>query len=271
MGSTCIRPPRLGRTRLAASLSCATRGNRARTSGSRHHRRPKEIVRITITAAEAEAPTLLAIRAADVLRASLRDFRGLVLPLSPAAAAEVSAQPPTAAVGNRAWPWSMTASATSLFDPATLGFGLAPSVEVSRRFRERLFVVLDVTGPVVGHTVISNVASARVREVMATAALAVRVGEGPRAGLDLFVALGPAYVAVHGDAMTPWAAEDSSAWVAATAVGARLAVHLTRRWSLIGSSAALVLVPRPVIDLGPGSYALGQILLLSSLGLDLAL
>ena len=130
-------------------------------------------MRITITAAEAEAPTLLAIRAADVLRASLRDFRGLVLPLSPPAAAAVSAQRPAAAVGNRAWPWSFTASATSLFDPATLGLGLAPSVEVSRRFGERLFVVLDLTGPAVGHTVISNVASARVREAIATAALAV--------------------------------------------------------------------------------------------------
>ena len=184
MGSTCIRPPRPGRTRLAASLSCATRANRARTSGSRDHRRPTNICanhhhRRRCGGADAARHSSGGRAARQPAR-----FWGPVLPLSPPAAAELSAPRPTAAVGGRAWPWSLTASATSLFDPATLGFGLAPSVEVSRRVRERVFVVLDVTGPAVGHTVVSNVASARVREAIATVALAVRVAEGRRAGLD---------------------------------------------------------------------------------------
>ena len=48
-----------------------------------------KIVRITITVPDADAPSLLAIRAADLFRASLRDYRGLVLPAASAAAVAV--------------------------------------------------------------------------------------------------------------------------------------------------------------------------------------
>lgn len=232
---------------------------------------PDRLMRITITVADADAPSLLAIRAADVLRASLRDFRGLVLPAPPPAAATAKAAPPaTPTVGRPTWPWTATASATSLFDPAQLGLGLAPSVEMRRRLGDRLFVMVDVTGPVVGHMVTTNVASARVREVLATAGLAARLAEGPRAALDVFMAVGPAYLSVHGEALPPWTAADSSTWAAISAAGVRVALRLTSRLAVSASSAAVLILPRPVLDVGPDSYAVGQPLILSNLGLDVA-
>ncbi|HSS40644.1 MAG TPA: hypothetical protein VLT58_17895 [Polyangia bacterium] len=230
-----------------------------------------KVVQITITVADANAPALLAIRAADVLRASLRDFRGLVLPGAPPAEAVATAVSSVAGAAAPVRSWTATAAAAALYDPATVGLGLAPSVEVRRRLRGRWSVMLNLTGPVVGHTLVSSAASAHVREALLTGVLALRVAERARASLDAFLALGPAYVAVRGDAQPPWMPDDSSAWAAASAVGARFAFRLTGRLALSASAAALVIVPRPVLDVGPASYAVGQPLLLSSLGVDLAL
>jgi len=241
-----------------------------------------KIVRITITVADADAPTLLAIRAADVLRASLRDYRGLVLPapanavseapaLPAAVAVEAPAAPPASAARGGASPWTVTASASMLLDPGRLGMGLAPSLEVRRRLAERLFVMVEAIGPVMGHGVASSAGSAQVREALVTAALAVRLAERPRVALDLFTAAGPAYLAVHGDALPPWTAQSSSAWAGVFGAGARFTFRLTSRLALRASSAAMFILPRPVVDLGADSYAMGQPLVLSSLGLDLAL
>jgi hypothetical protein len=230
-----------------------------------------KVVQITITVADANAPTLLAIRATDVLRASLRDFRGLVLPGAPPAAAVSTAVSPAAHADAPVRSWTATAAAAALYDPATVGLGLAPSIEVRRRLRGRWSVMLNLTGPVVGHSVASSVASAQVREALVTGVLALRIAERARATVDVFLALGAAYVAVRGDAQPPWMPEDSSAWAAASAVGARFAFRLTGRLAVSASAAALVIVPRPVLDVGPGSYAVGQPLILSSLGVDLAL
>jgi hypothetical protein len=156
-----------------------------------------------------------------------------------------------------------------LFDPAKLGMGLAPSVEIRRRLGERLFVLVDVIGPVMGHGLASSAGTAHVREALATVALAARLAEGARAALDLSVAVGPAYFAVHGDALPPWTAESSSAWAAVFGAGVRLTFRLTSRLALSAATAAMFIVPGPVVDLGPDSYAVGQPLILSSLGLDL--
>jgi hypothetical protein len=230
-----------------------------------------KVVRITITVADADAPTLLAIRAADVLRASLRDYRGLVLPPPAAAAAAAPAAPPAPVIAGQISPWTASASASMLLDPGKLGLGLAPSLELRRRLGARLFVMIDATGPVVGHGLVSSAGSAHIREALATVALAVRVADRRHAAFDLSCALGTMYFAVHGDAPPGWTAEDSSTWAGVAAAGVRLTVRLTSRLALSASSAALFILPRPVVDLGSESHAVGQPLLLSRLGLDLVL
>ncbi len=223
----------------------------------------RETVSITISG-DANAPTLLAIRAADLLRTNLRDIDR---PIAAVAAAPKDAPPPASTRVRR---WSLLAGGSALYEDE-LGFGLAPTVQIGRRLTDRLALTLDLVGPVGGQSYRLADATARVGAAMASVAVAFRAFERSAVAVEFFQGLGAARLTVHGEAQAPWSAQDASAWVSAASSGARLVVRVAAPIHVSVSLAAVFFLPRPVIDLGNAGHAVGAPVLLSSAGLGLDL
>lgn len=249
----------------------------------------KESVRITVSVAYADAPSLLAIRAADLLRASLRDLRSVDLappepkgkpdasPKSPATKAETkaetegtvtfSAQSPPAQHLHR---WSVHAGPAALLELGKLGAGWGATVQAKARVAHRLALAIDLTAPVRGQTYDAGSATAHVRQELATLAIALQLLATHPFNLDVFQGLGVMHLSVHGEAQSLWVPQDSSAWAAASSTGTTVGVALSEHFYLQASAAALFLLPRPIVDVADVSYMAHQPLLLVDVGLSFA-
>ncbi len=245
----------------------------------------KKSVRITVSVADADAPSLLAIRAADLLRASLRDLRGTdlgereaeskteaaakpaekeVAEAAPAAEAE-QPQPP-----RRFRRWSVFAGPAALVELGGLGTGWGATVQARARMGHRLGLMLAFTAPVRGQTYEAGPATAHVRQELATLALAVRLVASNALDLEVFQGLGAMHLSVHGEAQAPWLARDASTWAATSATGTAARLALTEHVSLQVSAALLFLVPRPIVDVAEVSYMAHQPFVLFDAGIAIA-
>lgn len=245
----------------------------------------KESVRITVSVADADAPSLLAIRTADVLRASLRNLRGA----EPATAQperkpdarparesdakpqeEVTASPAGPAPAGEAHDdrWSVEAGPSTLFEVGKMGLGWGAHVQARGRISERIRLALAFTGPVMGQAYDAAGATAHLRQELATLGLALRLLRARSLDIDVFQGVGVMHLSLHGEARSPWVAQDASAWAAASATGLAARVALSEHWGLEASAAALFLIPRPVVDVADVSYVTHQPFLQASTGLS---
>jgi hypothetical protein len=253
----------------------------------------KESVRITVSVADADAPSLLAIRAADLLRASLRDLRGTELASPQGAtkpddvAREAAAKREQAAAKREAdatadataqtppmphhlHRWSVFAAPTALFEIGKLGTGWGATVQARAQVGRRLALALALTAPVRGQTYEAVGATANVRQELATFAISVRLFTAQALGLDVYQGVGVMHLSVHGEAQGPWIAQDSSAWAAASSTGTTAHLALTEHWALQASGAVIFLLPRPIVDVADVSYIAHQPFVLLDVGLSFA-
>jgi hypothetical protein len=237
----------------------------------------KEIVWITIDVSDEDAPSLLAIRAADLLHLGLRDeSRASAGPVSAGtgrAVAALRSEPSTPARPSDPGifgPWRLAMGAVGLWDATRLGLGWAPFIQGGARLTSRISLEGAWIGPVVGHSVSSGGATARVREEMINVAVALTLGTMGRMQVEVFEGVGAMHLTVHGEtqALTPWSPQDSSALAAVSTTGARVAARLSTHLRLTLVLAVLFTLPRPVVDVAGASSASSEPLLLSSGGLE---
>lgn len=237
----------------------------------------KEIVRITIDVSDEDAPSLLAIRAADLLHLGLRDEdRSPAGPL-PAAKGTVAATlasgsstPAPAGAPGTFDPWRLAVGAVGVWDATRLGLGWAPFIQGGARLTRRISLEGGWIGPVVGHSLSSGGATAQLREEMLTVAVALTLGTMGRVQIDVFEGIGAMHLSVHGEtqAQTPWSAQDSSALAAVATTGARVGARLSAHLRVTLMLAVLFTMPRPVVDVAGASSAFSEPLLLSSAGFE---
>jgi hypothetical protein len=234
---------------------------------------PQESSEITVSIDDADAANLLAIRAADVLRATLRRESAGAEPIPGGrTAAAVGADFGLADLPwDAADPWDLRIGATTLWEVGTLGPGFAPSIEGERRIARRLGVAVMLAAPMAGQSYQSVAASATLRQELATLALSLRVVCGRRINLDVLPSVGAVHLAVRGEASYPWIAQSSSAWAAALSAGSRVELRLTRHLGLDLGLAALWLLPSPVLEVAGASYRMRepQLLATGSIGYGL--
>ena len=228
----------------------------------------KPSVRITVSIDDADAPSLLAIRAADLLRASLHDFEGMkVARPEPQPGADTvvasSENVPSFAALDR---WSIRGGASMLWETGELGAGFAPSIGLGRRISSRLALALAIEAPVVGQTYAAAAAKAQMRQELATLAIAWRVLARRPFTLDLAQGVGVMHLSVRGEAQAPWVAQTASAWAAASSTGGSLGLRLSAHVGLTVSLAAVFILPRPVLEVADVSYVAHQPLLLATGG-----
>jgi hypothetical protein len=229
----------------------------------------KESVRITVSIDDADAPSLLAIRAVDVLRASLRDFHypeHAQLETQPGAAPEVSKsmQAPAAATLQGFDRWAIRVGASTLWETGDLGVGFAANLGLARRLSSRLALELAVVAPVFGQGYAGAVATARLREELGILAVAWRLVGRQRLTLDIVQGFGAMHLSVRGETQPPWLGQSSSAWAAASSTGGCIGLRLSEHVGLGVSLAAVFLLPRPVLEVGDVSYVAHQPLILAT-------
>ncbi len=227
-------------------------------------------VRITVSIDDVDAPSLLAIRAADLLRASLRDFAGTeAVHAEPPRAAETavagSANERSCSGFDR---WSLQAGASLLWETGKLGTGFAPSVRLGRRLTTRIALALSIEAPSMGQSYAVNGATARLRQELGVLAIAWRALGRQRLAVDLFQGLGVMRLSARGEAPSPWIGQSTSGWAGASATGGTFVLHLSARAGLTVALAAVFLLPRPVLEVADASYVAHQPLLLTSVGLQ---
>lgn len=235
----------------------------------------KEGVRITVSIDDGDAPSMVAIRAADLLRAGLRDFdrpeHARLEPRSPAASGVSRAMPATGSMTPDGFErWAIRGGVGTLWEPGDMGVGVAAQLGLARRVSSRLALELAIVMPVTGQAYGTRFATARLRQGQGMLAITWRLVGRQRLALDLFQALGAAFLSVRGEAQSPWLAQSASAWAAASSTGACIGLRLSGHLDFSISLAAVFLLPRPVLEVAEVSYTAHQPLVLATGGLRYA-
>jgi hypothetical protein len=262
------RPSDIGRsTDVVGSVALLrSAGQASATIGITEATTGKESMRITVSIDDADAPSLLAMRAVDLLRASLRDVAPK-LEARRRAASELPNDEPTPSAEQPPVRWTVRAGASSLWETGELGAGYAVNVALARRLSSRLALELSLMGPVIGHAYDGAAATANLREEIGTLSLARRLVEG-RLALDIVQGFGGAHLDARGEASSPWLDQSSSAWAAVSTTGGHVGLGLSPHLAIGVSVAAVFLLPRPVLEVGNTSYVVHQPMLLVSGGLE---
>lgn len=197
-----------------------------------------------------DGPTLLAVRAVDLLRASLAEFGPGERP--PKDVLAVAPAPPPAAVTRFTRPvppWEVSTGAAVVLTPE-LGAGVGVRLGVERRFGERLRVGLDFLGPSFGGTFEGEGGVAVVRQTFGWARLDWSVN-GFEAGAPFewgpSLGVGVHHLEATGSVEFPLVARTASRFGALATLGLDGRYRFGSIVSLGGEVGAFGALPRPVV------------------------
>ena len=238
-----------------------------------------------------DAPAIVAIRAAEILRASAIDLRS---PTSPAPAASADPTPPSAApVAVRAAPpsppqrssapvdrgptpvparprlLSITAALSAVGGPGGVPGGFGPTLGLSSWFADAWAAEVRATGPVASSVAFDQGSADVDREIVVAD---VRLDIDAAEQLTPFVLIGGGVLrtGVQGKVTTPALAERDSAWTAVALVETGLRVQASRAWAVRSELGAFCTASRHVVAVDDRIVAShGRPGFLGSLGLEL--
>jgi hypothetical protein len=213
-----------------------------------------------------DAARLLAIRTVDLLRASLSELNQMPEPTPEIVGRSPTPPPPAAA----RWVEPVRRAELRLEALALLPTGEpTPSfgglLGVGYHARE-LDVRLSLGTVLLPARIENREVRARLRQDWLLAEALRRLLAGRRGYVALGVAGGAQRLQVEGSAELPWLGKSSSAWSAAVGPVLDTELALSPTWSLGLSARALLLLPKPVVDLGPEQRSLGSVTLGVSAG-----
>ncbi len=201
---------------------------------------------------------LLAIRAADLLRASLLELGpGQVSPEDVVGAEK--GPPPREVVrfSRELSRFQIGAGALMLFHP-DLGVSFGGSVSIHFRLHPRLMLGLNLGGPVFGGEYRVDDNSASIRQEFALFQVAFNLAQsapGPRVEAGPLLELGAMHVSARGDVAPPLVAQTNDVWAFAVAGGAFVEVYLSETVSVGFQMEALGLMPQPVVAIADARSA----------------
>lgn len=213
-----------------------------------------------------DAARLLAIRTVDLLRASLNELNQMPEP-TPEIVGRTAAPPPPAVTR-----WVEPVKRAELRVEA---LALLPTAEPTPSFgmllgagyhAEPLDLRLALGTALLPAHIENREVRARLRQDWLLAEALRRLLAGPRGYVAAGIAAGAQRLQVEGSAELPWLGKSSSAWSAAVGPVLDTELALSRTWALGLSARALVLLPKPVVDLGAEQRSLGSVTLGASAG-----
>lgn len=223
--------------------------------------------------------SLLAIRAAELLRASL--LEATVEPKRTTAVTPPRPKPVSPALERFVGPVEVSKrrgllegphfllGVSGLFSFAGIGPSVAPTLRAGVGLVGPLSTRLSLTGPSLTPELSSVAGQAALRQELGLVELVYTFGGAEARFVPLLAAGGGVYhVAVSGSARAPFEGHQLSSWSAAMSVGAGGAVRLGRHAALLLDAQALLVEPIPSVSLdGERAGALGRPALLASFGL----
>jgi hypothetical protein len=215
-----------------------------------------------------DVASVLAIRAVDLLRTSLREFGGE--PPPPDVVGVVSTPPPDSVRALVAPPrptWQIRAEGIVLWDGPSFGAALGAGFALSRRLGERTDVGILLAGPLVGPTLRTSEGSASVRQELGWVEVRVLAWEARPIEVGASLAAGVHRLEAQGRPNPPLLAKNEDAWSFAGAVGAHGEVRLTTNAAIGLNVRAIALTPRPGVAVNTSVGMLQFPLLGGSVGL----
>jgi hypothetical protein len=234
-----------------------------RVTGKRSQRR-------LAVAGTVEAPRLLAVRAADLLRASLRELPVGERP--PPDVVGVAAEPPPQAV--RAWSmsrrrWELRAAGGLL---GAGRFGVAGGASLALFFHpvQRLGIGLTVLGPLFGARYDAPTGGASIRQELALARASWNFLPDGVWRLGPILGVGAYHLQAQGEVQAPLRGLSAGMFSFTATGGLEVELGVTQVVSLAASVEALLFTPEPVVAVDTSQANARQPLVLSSLGLGVA-
>lgn len=221
--------------------------------------------------AGSDSPRVLAVRAVDLLRESLRelpvderpppDVVGVTPAPAPRAIRAFTAKPARFRVG-------AAAAALGVTGGISTGYGAA----LSFWFRPvpRLAVGALLVGPLVGARYRSPNGDATLRQELVQARALFNLLEPGAVELGPVLGAGAYHVQAQGDVQAPFASQEAATWSFVGSGGIEARWELGASVSLGGSVQALLLTPQPVVAVANETQELAQPLLLAILGLGVS-
>lgn len=218
-----------------------------------------------------DASSVLAIRAVDLLRASLRELDLVERP--PPEVVGVDPRPvPEAVQALTAAPeplWSLRAEGTLVLDRPALGPAFGPSLGVTRRLSDRIDLGLTVAGPLLFGSWKTNEGAASVRQQLAWAEVRMHAFHSRALKLGANLALGEHYLYAQGQARSPLMSRTDDVWSFLFGFGLHAQWNMVTRVAVILSVRGLILTPRPGVGIGQRSSALALPVLYAATGIML--
>ena len=221
-----------------------------------------------------EGPNLLAVRAVDLLRASLRELE----PEATLPPDIVGAAPATAPEHVRDWASadatrrSLSLSGGALVQAPVTGFGLAvgPLLAVGYAPTAAVTLRLELQGPLWGSRYVTDNASATLLQQQLLAEARLRLWHLGDFSCSASAAGGASHLTARGEATAPYAPSEASSWTALGGLGLGAEWRLARVTTLSLRGRSFVFAPKPVVQVGADHVTYGRPLLQLAGGLDVA-
>ena len=229
----------------------------------------KTTVRTLALRGVTDAPSVLAVRAVDLLRESLHEL-GPEAP--PPEVVNVDRGPVPEAV--RAWaepprpPWRLRLEGTVLGEVNGLTPAYGVGIAVSRRLSDRVSLGLAFAGPLVGGTFDASTGTASTHQELGWVELGVTAYENTVLELGGTLGAGVYHLTARSEVKPPLASKNDDVVSALGSLGVLASLHASEAVALSAGFSALLLTPRPGVAIGPEETLLSEPLFRASLGME---
>jgi len=223
----------------------------------------------TISTTKRDAPELLAVRATDLLKVSLREF-GEERPPADIASADPRQTLPVAV---RAWaaepesPWRLHAGVAAFGSFSQIKPGLGPTLGIGNSVHRRSELVLALHGPLLTPNWEAPEGRVSMRQELATLTMSWAAYASRALDFEVTAAFGGYHLSVTGQPDPPLVSRSDQVWALTFSPGVALAVRLSPSAEFRFSAAPTFLLPRPEVRIGETREPLGQPALLATAGL----
>lgn len=227
----------------------------------------------TIAAAPGEdASSVLAIRAVDLLRASLQEFSGGERPPADVANVERRTRTPAiAAFAARSEPRLSLHADAMLFVQAAASVAIGPALSASYRLSHRFALGIGGAGPLLGGRVERPEGAATLQQGVAWCEARYDVFRAARVDVGVNAALGAYFLGAEGEPRAPLQSRTGGLTAALGALGLHADVRVVSPVTVGVTVRVAGTMPRPGIAVADAETPLGRPVLLSSAGIGVAL
>ena len=229
----------------------------------------------TISTTKRDAPDLLAVRATDLLKVSLREFGEQKPPPDIASADPAQTLPPEvhhwAARPAAESTWRLHAGVAALATFSDIAPGVGPGLGFAVAPVQSLELQLAFAGPLLTPDWTAPQGRVGVRQELGLAALNWTAWQSHVISLEATAGVGGYHLAVRGEPEPPLLSRSDEVWSLVLAPGAALSVRISTTTGLRFGAAAAFRIPEPKVKIGETQEGLGQPALLVAAGLRVGL